>query len=100
DRQAVAGSGATGEPSPVAATRRHRSAQAGRGAPFLLRRAAICGLGSADCPPFAGDHSNRFGDLTDMARSAIINVMVQAAMKAGRSLSRDFGEVQNLQVSL
>lgn len=35
-----------------------------------------------------------------MARSAIINVMVQAAMKAGRSLVRDFGEVQNLQVSL
>jgi myo-inositol-1(or 4)-monophosphatase len=35
-----------------------------------------------------------------MARSAIINVMVQAAMKAGRSLSRDFGEVQNLQVSM
>ncbi len=35
-----------------------------------------------------------------MAQSAIINVMVQAARKAGRSLSRDFGEVQNLQVSL
>ncbi|RWN58953.1 inositol monophosphatase family protein [Mesorhizobium sp.] len=35
-----------------------------------------------------------------MARSAILNVMVQAAMKAGRSLSRDFGEVQNLQVSM
>src|SRR5690606_31085843 len=35
-----------------------------------------------------------------MARSAIINVMVQAAMKAGRPLARDFGEVQNLQVSL
>jgi len=35
-----------------------------------------------------------------MARSAIMNVMVQAAMKAGRSLARDFGEVQNLQVSL
>jgi myo-inositol-1(or 4)-monophosphatase len=35
-----------------------------------------------------------------MARSAILNVMVQAAMKAGRSLARDFGEVQNLQVSL
>lgn len=34
-----------------------------------------------------------------MARSAILNVMVQAAMKAGRGLSRDFGEVQNLQVS-
>jgi myo-inositol-1(or 4)-monophosphatase len=35
-----------------------------------------------------------------MARSAILNVMVQAATKAGRSLARDFGEVQNLQVSL
>ena len=35
-----------------------------------------------------------------MARSALINVMVQAAMKAGRSLIRDFGEVQNLQVSV
>ena len=35
-----------------------------------------------------------------MPRSAILNVMVQAAMKAGRSLARDFGEVQNLQVSL
>ncbi|MET0576061.1 MAG: inositol monophosphatase family protein [Mesorhizobium sp.] len=35
-----------------------------------------------------------------MARSALLNVMVQAAMKAGRSLGRDFGEVQNLQVSL
>jgi len=36
----------------------------------------------------------------EMARSALLNVMVQAAMKAGRSLARDFGEVQNLQVSL
>jgi len=35
-----------------------------------------------------------------MARSAIMNVMVQAASKAGRALVRDFGEVQNLQVSL
>jgi myo-inositol-1(or 4)-monophosphatase len=35
-----------------------------------------------------------------MARSAIMNVMVDAARKAGRSLARDFGEVQNLQVSL
>ena len=35
-----------------------------------------------------------------MARSALINVMVQAATKAGKSLVRDFGEVQNLQVSL
>ncbi|KQR75845.1 inositol monophosphatase family protein [Rhizobium sp. Leaf341] len=35
-----------------------------------------------------------------MARSALLNVMVQAAFKAGKSLSRDFGEVQNLQVSM
>lgn len=35
-----------------------------------------------------------------MARSALLNVMVQAALKAGKSLARDFGEVQNLQVSL
>ncbi|WP_106751444.1 inositol monophosphatase family protein [Pannonibacter carbonis] len=34
-----------------------------------------------------------------MARTAILNVMVQAAMKAGRALVRDFGEVENLQVS-
>ena len=34
-----------------------------------------------------------------MARSALLNVMVQAAIKAGRGLARDFGEVQNLQVS-
>ncbi len=34
-----------------------------------------------------------------MARSALLNVMVQAAIKAGRGLARDFGEVENLQVS-
>jgi len=34
-----------------------------------------------------------------MARSAILNIMVQAAAKAGRNLTRDFGEVENLQVS-
>jgi myo-inositol-1(or 4)-monophosphatase len=34
-----------------------------------------------------------------MARSAILNVMVSAATKAARGLSRDFGEVENLQVS-
>lgn len=34
-----------------------------------------------------------------MARSALLNIMVQAATKAGRSLTRDFGEVENLQVS-
>ncbi len=35
-----------------------------------------------------------------MARSAIVNVMLKAARKASRSLIRDFGEVENLQVSL
>ena len=35
-----------------------------------------------------------------MLRSALINVMVAAARKAARSLKRDFGEVENLQVSL
>jgi myo-inositol-1(or 4)-monophosphatase len=34
-----------------------------------------------------------------MARSAILNVMVSAALRAGRSLTKDFGEVENLQVS-
>src|SRR5436305_6962097 len=34
-----------------------------------------------------------------MARSALLNVMVQAAIKAGRSLTKDFGEIENLQVS-
>jgi myo-inositol-1(or 4)-monophosphatase len=34
-----------------------------------------------------------------MARSAILNVMVSAATKAARGLTRDFGEVEQLQVS-
>lgn len=34
-----------------------------------------------------------------MARSALINVMVTVAMKAGRALLRDFGETEALQVS-
>ena len=35
-----------------------------------------------------------------MLRSPLLSVMVQAALKAGRSLKRDFGEVEQLQVSL
>src|ERR1700739_2536663 len=35
-----------------------------------------------------------------MQHSALINVMVAAARKAARALKRDFGEVENLQVSL
>ena len=35
-----------------------------------------------------------------MLHSAILNVMLKAARRAGRSLKRDLGEVENLQVSL
>jgi myo-inositol-1(or 4)-monophosphatase len=35
-----------------------------------------------------------------MPASALMNVMTGAARKAGRSLTRDFGEVENLQVSV
>src|SRR5262245_12309106 len=35
-----------------------------------------------------------------MIRSALLNVMTAAARKAARNLNRDFGEVENLQVSL
>ena len=35
-----------------------------------------------------------------MLPSALLNVMIAAACKAARSLKRDFGEVENLQVSL
>ena len=33
-----------------------------------------------------------------MAASALINVMIAAARKAGRGLARDFGEIEQLQV--
>lgn len=35
-----------------------------------------------------------------MLRSAILNVMIKAAQKAARGLKRDFGELENLQVSM
>ena len=35
-----------------------------------------------------------------MLHSAVLNVMIKAAHRAGRSLKRDLGEVENLQVSL
>jgi myo-inositol-1(or 4)-monophosphatase len=35
-----------------------------------------------------------------MIRSALMNVMTAAVLKAGRALKRDFGEVENLQVSV
>jgi myo-inositol-1(or 4)-monophosphatase len=35
-----------------------------------------------------------------MLRSALLNVMIKAAQKAGRTLKRDFGEVEHLQISV
>jgi myo-inositol-1(or 4)-monophosphatase len=35
-----------------------------------------------------------------MPHSALLNVMIKAAYRAGRSLKRDLGEIENLQVSL
>src|SRR2546421_2656254 len=35
-----------------------------------------------------------------MLHSALLNVMIKSARKAGRALKRDFGEVEHLQVSL
>lgn len=35
-----------------------------------------------------------------MLHSALLNVMIKAARRAGRSLKRDLGEIENLQVSL
>ena len=35
-----------------------------------------------------------------MLRSALLNVMIKAAHKAGRALKRDFGEIEHLQVSV
>jgi len=35
-----------------------------------------------------------------MLQSALLNVMIKAARRAGRSLKRDLGEIENLQVSL
>jgi myo-inositol-1(or 4)-monophosphatase len=40
------------------------------------------------------------GTASIMPHSAILNVMIKAAYRAGRSLKRDLGEIENLQVSL
>src|SRR5688572_8111857 len=46
------------------------------------------------------DEPARSGQTHPMLHSALLNVMVKAARRAGRNLRRDFGEVENLQVSL
>src|ERR1700743_2524544 len=64
------------------------------------------GVGAAGHPhpsPRRGDDTafSLKGVIPDhMLHSALINVMVKAARRAGRSLSRDLGEIENLQVSL
>jgi myo-inositol-1(or 4)-monophosphatase len=45
-------------------------------------------------------HPVQFSKQEIMLHSALINVMVKAARRAGRSLKRDLGEVEHLQVSL
>jgi len=40
------------------------------------------------------------GSEAAMPHSAILNVMIKAAYRAGKSLKRDLGEIENLQVSL
>ena len=53
-------------------------------------------------PPGSGARNRQFPSDPEsfpMARSALLNIMVNAALKAGKSLTRDFGEVENLQVS-
>src|SRR6185437_11312958 len=63
--------------------------------------------GSSSIPPTAATSSAprtsasfHFGSVTMAPRSATINVMTAAALKAARGLIRDFGEVEQLQVSV
>jgi myo-inositol-1(or 4)-monophosphatase len=46
----------------------------------------------------APNRRDRYG--TAMLHSAVLNVMIKAARRAGRSLKRDLGEIEHLQVSL
>ena len=48
----------------------------------------------------AARQATRIKSSTAMLHSAVLNVMIAAARKAGRALKRDLGEVENLQVSL
>src|SRR6516165_827963 len=44
--------------------------------------------------------SASFMEQETMPASALMTIMINAARKAGRSLARDFGEVEHLQVSV
>jgi myo-inositol-1(or 4)-monophosphatase len=61
----------------------------------MLRRGGICPL-----PATTQTHPSPATENKVMQQSALLNVMVGAARKAARTLKRDFGEVENLQVSL
>src|SRR5262249_57399423 len=55
------------------------------------------GVGYVDPPACASAPSARE---RPMPASALMNVMIAAARKAGRGLARDFGEIEQLQVSV
>src|SRR3954452_19340634 len=57
-------------------------------------------LGSKPPPRPVLDATSRRGQTWRMLHSALLNVMIKAARKAGRALKRDFGEVEHLQASL
>ena len=64
-----------------------------------------CSAGWSPSPAIAGEDEelapsrrDRYG--TAMLHSAVLNVMIKAARRAGRSLKRDLGEIEHLQVSL
>src|SRR3954451_21699162 len=57
-------------------------------------------LGSKPPPRPVLDATSRGGQTWRMLHSALLNVMIKAARKAGRTLKRDFGESEHLQVSL
>jgi myo-inositol-1(or 4)-monophosphatase len=68
---------------------------------------AACSSSGIVAPPASGrrrrlcrDDRRALTESPKMIRSALINVMTAAALKAGRGLKRDFGEVENLQVSM
>ena len=84
--------------TPEAGHRRRRDKAAqpvDRGAPARPRAALLT-------PPPAAGRPTRMHVSASVAmlRSALLNVMIKAARKAARTLKRDFGEVENLQVSL
>src|SRR3984893_7567600 len=54
----------------------------------------------SSCSKFAGLRDKYRVLIRVMITSALMNIMVAAALKAGRGLKRDFGELENLQVSV